>query len=99
MNDAGLIVIAAFICPLSADRTLAKNIIGATFFREVYVSTSLAVCESRDPKGMYAKARAGTLPQFTGISSPYEVPPDPDLSIDTSAVSVDDAVLALRKLL
>jgi adenylyl-sulfate kinase len=98
MNDAGLIVIAAFICPLLADRTIAKSIIGATLFREVHVSTSLAVCEARDPKGMYAKARAGTLQQFTGISSPYEVSPDPDMTIDTSAISVDEAVRALRTL-
>ncbi len=99
MNDAGLIIIAAFICPLSSDRAIARRIIGATFFREVYVSTSLAVCESRDPKGMYAKARSGALPHFTGVTSPYEVPPNPDLSIDTSALSVKDAVLALQMLL
>lgn len=98
MNDAGLIVIAAFICPLLADRKIASDIIGASLFREVYVSTSLAVCESRDPKGMYAKARTGALPHFTGVSSPYEVPPNPDLSIDTNTTPIGNALLALRKL-
>lgn len=99
MNDAGLIVIAAFICPLIADRAIAKGIVGTSLFREVFVSTSLAVCESRDPKGMYAKARAGTLPHFTGISSPYEVPLSPDLALDTNATGVSDAVANLRILL
>lgn len=99
MNDAGLIAIAAFICPLAVDRTLAKDIIGPSFFREVFVSTALDVCESRDPKGMYSKARAGKLPNFTGVSSPYEVPTDPDLSIDTSNTSISDAVIALKILI
>lgn len=99
MNDAGLIVIAAFICPLAVDRAFAKEIIGSSFFREVFISTALAVCESRDPKGMYLKARAGTLPNFTGVSSPYEIPTSPDLSIDTSNTSVAEAVFALQKLI
>ncbi|MPQ66247.1 MULTISPECIES: adenylyl-sulfate kinase [unclassified Pseudomonas] len=92
MNEAGLIVIAAFISPFTQDRALARTIIGAEHFREVHVSTSLRVCESRDPKGMYNKARLGNLPNFTGISSPYEVPEQPHLRIDTQNVDLDAGV-------
>ena len=98
MNEAGLIVIAAFISPFTQDRALAQTIIGSEHFCEVHVSTSLSVCEARDPKGMYNKARSGNLPNFTGISSPYEVPEQPHLSIDTQDVSLDagvDQLLAL----
>lgn len=95
MNDAGLIVIAAFISPFRADRSMARDIIGAGNFREVHVSTSLAVCEARDPKGMYAKARSGQLAEFTGISSPYEATDLPDLTIDTAQISLDQAVSQL----
>jgi len=98
MNDAGLIVIAAFISPFAQDRALARTIIGAEHFREVHVSTSLGVCESRDPKGMYNKARSGSLLNFTGVSSPYEAPEQPHLSIDTQNVSLEvgvDQLLAL----
>ena len=83
MNDAGLIVITAFISPLRSDRQMARDIIGEDF-REVYVSTNIDVCESRDPKGLYAKARAGLVSDFTGVSAPYESPETPDLRIDTS---------------
>jgi adenylylsulfate kinase len=95
MNDAGLIVIAALISPLRADRTLARRIIGDTLFREVHVSTSLAVCESRDPKGLYSMARLGKITEFTGITSPYEQPEYPALNIDASIITVDDAVQQL----
>ena len=99
MNDAGLIVISAFISPFRQDRAMARDIIGADRFREVYVSTQLAVCESRDPKGLYHKARAGELQDFTGISSPYEIPENPDLVIDTSEVAVVSAVARMKALL
>lgn len=92
MNDAGLIVITAFISPYRADRTVARDIIGPDSFQEVYVSTSLSVCESRDPKGLYSKARKGKVAEFTGISSPYEEPEAPDLVIDTAQFSLDQAV-------
>lgn len=92
MNDAGLIVITAFISPYRADRTVARDIIGPDIFREVYVSTSLSVCESRDPKGLYSKAREGKVAEFTGISSPYEEPEAPDLVIDTAQFSLDQAI-------
>jgi adenylylsulfate kinase len=99
MNDAGLIVITAFISPYRADRAAARAIIGPDCFREVYVSTSLAVCESRDPKGLYSKARAGKVAEFTGISSPYEPPESPALVIDTAQLALDQAVSRLISLL
>ena len=99
MNDAGLIVITAFISPCRADRAAARAIIGPDWFREVYVSTSLAVCESRDPKGLYGKARAGKVAEFTGISSPYEPPESPALVIDTAQLALDQAVSRLISLL
>lgn len=95
MNDAGLIIITAFISPFIADREMARQIIGSNQFREVFVSTPLAVCEARDPKGLYTKARAGELAEFTGISSPYEVPAHPDLIINTAQTSTEQAVLQL----
>ena len=91
MNDAGLIVLTAFISPYEADRQNAKAILGDAY-REIYVSTPLEVCEQRDAKGLYRKARLGEIPNFTGISSPYEPPHSPLLSIDTSLVPLDEAV-------
>jgi adenylylsulfate kinase len=84
MNDAGLIVFASLISPYRQDRTMARSIIGDTRFIEVHVSTSLEVCEDRDTKGLYRKARKGLIPFFTGVSAPYEPPESPDLRIDTS---------------
>lgn len=92
MNDAGLIVITAFITPFNADRHMAKQIIGESNYCEIYLSTSLAVCESRDPKGLYQKARSGQLPHFTGVSSPYEVPLSPDFVIDTNNLSLNQSI-------
>lgn len=83
MNDAGLIVITAFISPFRADRETARSIIGMHQFKEVYVNTSIEDCEARDPKGLYARARAGSLENFTGISAPYEAPDNPDLVLNT----------------
>ncbi len=92
MNSAGMIVIAAFISPFNHDRQQAQEIIGDANFREVHVSTSLVVCESRDPKGLYSKARAGILSDFTGITSPYEAPEQPDLRIDTHISTLEESV-------
>jgi adenylylsulfate kinase len=92
MNDAGLIVITAFISPYRDDRAMAGKIIGSERFREIHVSTPLEVCEQRDPKGLYGKAKAGKLPHFTGVSDPYEPPEAPAAAIDTSQLSVDEAV-------
>lgn len=95
MNDAGLIVITAFISPFRADRNKARAIIGDGVFQEVYVSADLAACEERDPKGLYKKARAGQVPEFTGISSPYEAPNAPELVVDTGAMSKAEALSEL----
>ena len=99
MNDAGLIVITAFISPLRVDREMAKTIIGDTQYREIYVSTSIEVCESRDPKGLYEKARAGLVKEFTGISAPYEMPLNPSLTLDTEQISKEDCVITLLNLI
>lgn len=91
MNDAGLIVLTAFISPYQGDRENAREIIGDEFF-EIYVSTSLAECERRDVKGLYKRARKGEILNFTGINSPYEAPEHPDISINTAEMSLDEAV-------
>lgn len=91
MNDAGLIVLTSFISPYHRDRENARAIIGSSFV-EVYVSTSLEECESRDTKQLYKKARMGEIPDFTGVSSPYEVPVSPDITLDTAGRQIDDCV-------
>lgn len=82
MMDAGLIVLTAFISPFKEDREMAKSLIGKENYFEVHVNTSLAVCEERDTKGLYKKARCGQLPNMTGIDSPYEAPTNPAVSLD-----------------
>ena len=96
-NDAGLISIVAVVSPYSADRAMARGIIGPAY-REVYLSTPLEVCERRDPKGMYARARRGEIPAFTGISAPYEPPEMADLTLDTSRLSIEACVEHLLEL-
>jgi adenylyl-sulfate kinase len=88
MADAGLVCIAAFISPLRADRAMARAINGSDF-HEVHVKASLATCESRDPKGLYRKARSGLIAEFSGVTAPYEPPLDPELTLDTENASVD----------
>lgn len=95
MNDAGLIVITAFISPFRADRDNARAIIGEGVFQEVFVDAGLDACEERDPKGLYKKARVGQIPEFTGISSPYEVPLNPELVIATATQSKTASLTAL----
>jgi adenylylsulfate kinase len=97
MNQAGVLVIAALISPYRDDRSMAGEIIGAAQFIEIHISTPVAVCEARDPKGLYARARAGELPQFTGVSAPYEAPLAPALSLDTALLSLAEAVALLRR--
>lgn len=92
MNDAGVTVIAAFISPYRADRAMAAQIIGAGQFIEIHVSTPVAVCEARDVKGLYAKARAGELAQFTGVSAPYEAPLAAALTLDTQLLALEVSV-------
>ncbi|PMS22763.1 adenylyl-sulfate kinase [Trinickia dabaoshanensis] len=96
MNDAGLVVVISLVSPLRDDRAAARAIIGEARFVEVYVSTSLQVCEARDPKGLYRKARSGELRQFTGVSAPYETPLAPALTVDTAQLRPGGAVALLR---
>ena len=91
-NDAGLLVVTAFISPYRQDRDLAREIIGTDRFIETWLSTELDVCEHRDPKGLYKKVRSGNIAEFTGISAPYEAPQQPELQIDTSKLSIEDCV-------
>ena len=92
MADAGLLVIVAFISPFRADRDRVRAGMPPGRFTEVHVSTPLEVCEQRDTKGLYAKARAGELSDFTGISSPYEAPVSPEVCLPTEQLSVDECV-------
>ncbi len=92
MLDAGLIVMTAFISPFRKDRDLARSLVAAGDFIEVYCNAGLAVCEARDPKGLYKKARAGQIPDFTGISSPYEAPEKPELELTTGTTPVEQCV-------
>ena len=92
LNDAGLEVIVALISPFRADRAKAAAIIGAARFIEVFVDAPLAVCEARDPKGLYSKARKAQVAEFTGISSPYEPPAQPHVHLETAQTSPEAAV-------
>ena len=92
--DAGMIVISAFIAPTNTARAQARDIIGEKF-HEVHISADLKVCESRDVKGLYAKARRGEIDDFTGISSPWEPPENPDLEVDTGTLSLDESLSKL----
>ncbi len=92
MVDAGLITLAAFISPFRADRERVRSMFAAGDFIEVYCQCELAVCESRDVKGLYKRARAGEVQDFTGISSPYEAPTSPEPLVDTANHSLQDCV-------
>lgn len=98
INDAGLIVITAFISPFREDREMARNIIGPDNFLEIFLDAGLEICEGRDPKGLYKKARSGDLPGFTGISSPYEQPEHPALILDTGRMSIEECLEGLLKM-
>jgi len=89
--DSGVIVITAFISPFVSDRSLVKSLFQKSEFLEVFIDTSLEVCEKRDPKGMYAQARLGKIKNFTGISSPYEPPVKPDIHVVNDSISLDEA--------
>ncbi|MCL6630880.1 MAG: adenylyl-sulfate kinase, partial [Armatimonadetes bacterium] len=91
-NEAGMIVITSFISPYVKDRENARQIIGEERFIEVFLDVPLAVCEARDPKGLYAKARRGEILEFTGVSSPYEAPQNPELRLSTANESVETTV-------
>lgn len=89
--DAGLIVLAAFLSPYAGDRAVARRA-ASTRFHEVFVRASVEACERRDPRGLYRRARAGEIAEFTGVSAPYEPPLQPELELDTERLSVDEAV-------
>jgi adenylyl-sulfate kinase len=95
MIDAGLIVLAAFVSPYQKDRENIKNIVGPENFIEIFINTPLDVCEQRDVKGLYAKARKGEITNFTGIDAPYEAPTNPDIIIDTSKITINEAVIEI----
>ena len=95
MADAGLVVVVSLISPFRAERAAARAIAGDIPFLEVFIDTPLAVCEARDPKGLYDLARAGKIPNFTGISAPYEPPDNPDLVVETRDVTVEQSSSAV----
>ena len=91
-TQTGIVTIATFISPARELRNMARNIIGADDFMEIYVSTPLEECERRDVKGLYARARRGEIKEFTGVSAPFEAPLSPDVDIDTSRLGVEECV-------
>lgn len=96
--DSGALVLTAFISPYRADRDRVRELLGVGAtprFIEVFVNPGLDVCEERDPKGLYARARSGEIAQFTGISAPYEAPLSPEIDVDTGALSVEESVEAV----
>jgi adenylyl-sulfate kinase len=92
MADAGLICITAFISPYRSDRDLVRSMLKPGYFIEVHVHAPIEICEQRDPKGLYAKARANQIKEFTGISAPYEPPDCPEIVLDTEKLTVSEAV-------
>ena len=97
--DCGIVTIAAFISPTEQIRQMASQIIGPDDFLEIYVSTPLEVCEQRDVKGLYKKARQGEIKNFTGISAPFEAPAQPAITIDTSAHTQEESIKLLKKII
>jgi adenylylsulfate kinase len=94
-TDCGVLAFTSFISPYRADREAARGLFAEGDFVEVYVSADVATCEARDPKGLYQKARAGQIPEFTGISAPYEAPEAPELVLDTARQRPEESVAAL----
>ncbi|MDE4912804.1 adenylyl-sulfate kinase [Methylobacterium sp. 092160098-2] len=95
MAEAGLVVIVSLISPFRQERATARQIAGDVPFLEIFIDTSLQVCETRDPKGLYRRARGGEISNFTGISAPYEVPDQPDVIVQTEGCTVDQSAAAL----
>jgi adenylylsulfate kinase len=94
-TDAGIVNITAFISPYRADREIARKAMPEGCFIEVYIKCELDQCEKRDPKGLYKKARAGEIPEFTGISAPYEAPENAELVVDTTGQTAEESVAAI----
>lgn len=99
MLDAGIVVLSAFISPFRADRDQVKAIVGDENYIEVFVDAPIEVCEQRDVKGLYKKARAGEVKNFTGIDSPYEIPDSPDVTIETGVLSVEESIGRLMEVI
>ena len=97
--DAGVLVVTAFISPFRADRARVRQLVPEGRFLEIFIDAPIEVCEGRDPKGLYRRAREGEIEQFTGISSPYETPTEPDLLVRTDRETVDQAVERIVALL
>jgi adenylyl-sulfate kinase len=97
--DSGLVVLSAFISPFRQDREQVRSIVGANNYVEVFVDAPLEVCEQRDVKGIYQKARAGEIKNFTGIDSPYETPINPDIRIDTHKQDIEESIKKLEELI
>jgi len=97
--EAGVIVLTAFISPFRSDRERVRSLVPHGDFLEIYCDSPLEVCEGRDVKGLYKRARAGEIKDFTGISSPYEAPVDPELAVETGALSIEDSVAKVMELL
>jgi adenylylsulfate kinase len=97
--DAGLIVLASFVSPYRADRDEARALMSEGEFIEVFVDTPLELCEERDPKGLYKKARSGEIPNFTGISDPYEAPENPEIALKTAEHSLEECALKVIQIL
>lgn len=97
--ETGVITIACFVSPTRELREMARDIVGAADFREIYISTPLAECERRDVKGLYARARRGEVKNFTGISAPFEAPEHPALSLDTTSLPIEESVKQILEIL
>jgi len=93
--DAGSIVLTAFISPFQKERDVVRDLVDEGEFIEVFIDTPLGICESRDPKGLYEKARKGEIPNFTGISSPYEAPKKPEIHVKTEKLSIDESAVQI----
>jgi adenylylsulfate kinase len=90
--DAGIVTITAFISPYRSDRRMVRELMGSDGFIEIYLQCSVDVCETRDPKGLYEKAKRGEIKNFTGVSAPYEAPEDPEIILETDKLSIDESV-------
>ena len=99
MLESGLIVMTAFISPFNKDRNEARKLISSDDFIEIYCKASLEICETRDVKGLYKRARAGEIKNYTGIDSPYEIPENPELIIDTDNQGLEDSVSTILSFL
>lgn len=97
MIDAGVITLTAFISPFEEERQLVKNVLGANRYVEVYIDCPIEECEKRDVKGLYQKARNGEISNFTGISSPFEIPQNPDVAVPTHKISIEEGVAMILK--